>query len=145
MPTALDAGRYSSKGFRARRHRQYVRATGFPAPSTWASAARSSGVIMAVECLVKSGPYCRHVSYGVLASAPLTGKNISDGLRIAWYAQLTADQATMMTTAPTRIWTTNGAACIALNARRRDRKGRTGRAKVKLLPHHFPVCLPAVL
>src|SRR5438552_10433665 len=81
---------------------------------------------MAVECLVKSGPYCCHVSYGVLASAPLTGKNISDGLRIAWYAQLTADQATRMTTAPTRIWTTNGAACNALNARRRDRtKGRT--------------------
>src|SRR5437870_423811 len=81
---------------------------------------------MAVECLLKSGPYWRQVSYGVLASALLTGKNSSLGLRTAWYAQLTADNAARMTTAPTKTRTTSGAANIAPNARRRDRtRGRT--------------------
>src|SRR3990172_2977132 len=124
MPTALDAGWYSSKGFRARRHRQYVRATGLPPPSTWASAARNSGVMTAVECLLKSVSYVRHVSDGLLMSASLTGKNSSVGLRIVWYPQLTADQATTMTTAPTRIRTASGAPRIARSARRRHRAGR---------------------
>jgi hypothetical protein len=58
-----------------------VRATGLPALSTWASAANSSGVMVAVEYSLKSGAYCRHVSTGILLRAPLTGKNISVGLR----------------------------------------------------------------
>src|SRR4029453_16597369 len=79
MPTALDAGWYHSNGFHDRRHRQYVRATGLPAPSSWASAASSSGEMTAVECAKKSDSYERHVSGGVFESAPLTGKNSSVG------------------------------------------------------------------
>src|SRR5438093_12655329 len=81
IPTALEAGRYISNGFHVRRHRQYVRATGLPAPSTWASAASRSGVMTGVECSRKSGAYCRQVSGGVFDSTPLTGKNSSVGLR----------------------------------------------------------------
>src|SRR5437867_5565238 len=117
MPTALDAGWYSSKGFHVRRHRQYVRATGLPPPSTWASAARRSGVITAVECSLKSGPYRRHVSNGGLMSVPLTGKNISVGLRIVWYTQLATDQIVTMTTAPMKTRTAGGAASIARSPR----------------------------
>ena len=84
MPTALDAGRYSSNGFQLSCQRQDVRATGLPAPSTWASAARNAGVMTAVEWPRKIGSYCRHVSGGVLESAPLTGKNSSAGLRMTW-------------------------------------------------------------
>src|SRR5262249_36963190 len=101
MPTALDAGWYHSNGFHDRRHRQYVRATGLPAPSTWASAARSSGAMIAVECARKSVSYERHVSGGVFDSAPLTGKNSSVGLRTTWYVQFTADQSTSKTIAIT--------------------------------------------
>src|SRR5262245_10570025 len=92
MPTALDAGRYTTKGFQLNRHRQYVRATGLPLPSTWANEARSSGVMTAVECSTKSGPYSRQVSVGVLASEPLTGKNSSVGLRTAWTIQFAEAQ-----------------------------------------------------
>src|SRR5215475_12402584 len=84
MPTALEAGWYHSNGFHDRRHRQYVRATGLPALSTCASAARSSGAMIAVECARKSGSYERHVSDGVFESAPLTGKYSSVGLRSTW-------------------------------------------------------------
>src|SRR2546427_11600618 len=61
MPTALDAGRYSSNGFQVSCQRQDVRATGLPAPSTWASAARNAGVMTAVEWPRKTGSYCRRL------------------------------------------------------------------------------------
>src|SRR5207249_10230414 len=93
MPTALDAGRYSSNGFQVSCQRQDVRATGLPAPSTWASAARNAGVMTAVEWPPKIGSYCRHVSGGVLESAPLTGKNSSAGVRMTWEPQLAANQS----------------------------------------------------
>jgi hypothetical protein len=80
VPTALDAGWYSSKGFRVRRHRQYVRATGFPPPSTCASAASNSGVMTAVACSRKSDPYSFHVSAGLLSSEWAKGNKISVGL-----------------------------------------------------------------
>src|SRR2546427_12143200 len=83
MPTALDAGWYSPKGFRVRRHRQYVRATGLPPPSTWASAASRLGVMTEVECSRKSDPYCRHVSDGLLSSVSSMAKKTSVGLLIA--------------------------------------------------------------
>src|SRR5712691_8446823 len=135
MPTALDAGRYTSSGFHVRRHRHDGRAAGLPPPSTWASAANSSGVTTAVECSRKSGPYRRQVSGGVLASAPLTGKSISAGLRTTWYTQFTADQTARMTIAPARNWTGGGAASIARSARRDPERGRknanrAGRARV---------------
>src|SRR5262249_50388876 len=47
----------------------------------------------AVECLTKSGPYSRQVSVGVLASEPLTGKNISVGLRAACTIQFADAQS----------------------------------------------------
>src|SRR3989449_5621346 len=122
IPTALDAGRYSSNGFHDRRHRQYVRATGVPAPSTWASAARSSGVMTAVECPRKSDPYWRQVSGGVFESAPLTGKNSSVGLRSTWYVQLTADHTNRITTAITRMRSASGIANSTHHARRPNRK-----------------------
>src|SRR3984893_8692137 len=81
IPTALEAGRYTSNGFQLSRHLQYVRAIGLPLPSTWASAASSSGVMTAMECLAKSGPYCRQVCAGALTSEQRTGKNASVGFR----------------------------------------------------------------
>src|SRR5439155_22762113 len=102
IPTALDAGWYTSNGFHVSRHRQYVLATGLPAPSTWARAARSSGVMPTVQCRRKSGPYCRHVSGGALASAPLTGKKSAVGWRTTWYSQFTAGHTGTTATAPTR-------------------------------------------
>ncbi len=81
MPTALEAGRYTSKGSGVARHRQYVRATGLPVASTCASAARNSGVITLVACARKIGAYDRQVSVGVLWRTPLTGKKSSVGLR----------------------------------------------------------------
>src|SRR2546429_6603412 len=126
IPTALEAGRYSSKGFHVRRQRQYVRATGLPAPSTWASAASSSGVMTAVACSRKSGSYFRQVSGGVFPCAALTGKKSSVGLRITWYPQFTADQTPRMTTTPTTTRIAGGAARIAERARRLHRaSGRT--------------------
>src|SRR5512134_1152535 len=101
MPTALDAGRYSSRGFEFGRHRQYVRATGLPPLSTWASAASRSDVMTAVACAVNSVPYVRQVSGGLLASASLTGKNSSVGLRTTWYPQLTTAHTARTATAPT--------------------------------------------
>src|SRR2546425_3064955 len=130
MPTALDAGWYTLNRFRARRQRQYVRATGLPEPSTWASAARSAGVMTAVECRRNSGPYCRHVSGGALASTPLTGKNSSVGLRTTWYSQFAADHTTRTATVTTRIRIASGARSSALRARRARRVARR-RAAVK--------------
>ena len=84
MPTALDAGRYSSNGRCDSDQRQYVRAIGLPDASTCASAARNAGVIVAVECLRKTDSYVSQVSSGSLYSTPLTGKNSSEGLRTTW-------------------------------------------------------------
>src|SRR5439155_3949237 len=126
MPTALDAGWYSPKGFHVRRHRQYVRATGLPPPSTWASAASSSGAMTAVECSRKSGPNSRQVSGGAFVSALLSGKKSSVGLRVTWYPQFAADHTARTTTAPTRIRIAGGAASIAWSARRPD--GERGQA-----------------
>src|SRR6266545_6658672 len=137
MPTALEAGRYHSKGFHVRRKRQCARATGLPAPSTWASAARSSGVMTAVECPRKSDPYWRQVSGGVFQSAPLTGKNSSVGLRSTWYVQLTADHTNRITTASTRTRSASGRANSTHHARRPNRKNdrkdanRVRRARVR--------------
>src|SRR5512134_109717 len=128
MPTALDAGRYSSKGFHPSRQRQYVRATGFPLPSTWASAASKSGVMTAVECSWKSGPYRRQVSPGGLAREPLTGKNSSVGLRITWTIQFTADKAARRRAAPTTMRIATGRASSARSARRADRQRDRPRA-----------------
>ena len=46
-----------------------MRATGLPELSTCASAASNSGVIVRVEKVRNSGPYCRQVSAGSLSSA----------------------------------------------------------------------------
>src|SRR6266481_3974471 len=88
IPTALDAGRYTLKGSHVADQRQYVRATGLPVLSTCASAAKRSAVTTAVECSRKIASYRRQVSGGALASAPLTGKKSSAGLRITWYTPL---------------------------------------------------------
>src|SRR6185503_18403379 len=101
MPTALEAGRYTSNGFQVSRHFQYVRAIGLPLPSTWASAASSSGLMTAVECSSKSEPYARHVCAGVLASEPLTGKSNSVGLRATCRIQLTDARTATNSTVPT--------------------------------------------
>src|SRR5580704_15055600 len=122
MPTALEAGRYTSKGFQPSRHLQYVRATGLPLPSTWASAASSSGVMTAVEYLAKSGPYCRQVCAGALTSEPLTGKNTSVGLRATCTIQFTAAQTATSRTVPTTIRTANVATGKASTARRGSRQ-----------------------
>src|SRR5215813_15033923 len=122
MPTALDAGRYTSNGFQLNRHRQYVRAMGLPLPSTWASAASSSGVMTAVECLTKSGPYSRQVSAGVLASDPLTGKNISVGLRAACTIQFADAQSATSRIAEPTIRMGSGAPRSAASVRRARRQ-----------------------
>src|SRR5712664_2086693 len=124
MPTALDEGRYSSKGFQLGRHVQRGRATGLPAPSIWASAASSWGAMTAVECSRNRGPYWRQVSSGVFASAPPTGKNISEGLRTAWTIQFAAPQSarTAIATARTRI--AGGAAHRRRSARRTEPETR---------------------
>ncbi|HET6369620.1 MAG TPA: hypothetical protein VFG95_00390 [Nitrospiria bacterium] len=74
-----------------------------------------------VECCRKIGPYSRHVSEGVFASAPLTGKKSSAGLRTTWYVQLAADQRMNATDATTTKRTHSGAASIVRSARRRLR------------------------
>src|SRR5258707_13211592 len=74
-----------------------------------------------VECRRKSGPYWRHVSGGALASAPLTGKKSSVGLRTTWYSQFAADHTARTATAPTRIRIASGAASSATRARRPER------------------------
>src|SRR5580704_2042197 len=122
MPTALEAGRYTSNGFQLSRHLQYVRAIGLPLPSTWASAASSSGVMTAVECLTKSGPYCRQVSAGVFTSEPLTEKNTSVGLRATCTIQFTAAQTATSRTVPTTIRTGIVATRKARTARRASRQ-----------------------
>src|SRR5437870_13632110 len=74
MPTALEAGRYISKGCDVHDQRQYVRTTGFPEPSTCAIAARRSGVITFVAYVLKMGAYCRHVSDRCLVECSANGK-----------------------------------------------------------------------
>src|ERR1035441_3748457 len=93
IPTALDAGRYTSKGLGLNDQRQYVRTTGLPEPSTCASAASNSGDMMRVEYFRNRGAYCRHVSEGILLSVLLTGKKSSDGLRMTWNIQLNANHS----------------------------------------------------
>src|SRR5260370_40655125 len=124
MPTALDAGRYNSNGFQLGRQVQRGRATGLPAPSIWASAASNSGVMTAVECSRKSGPYRRQVSSGVFTSAPPTGKNISEGLRTAWTIQFAAPQSARTAIATARIRIAGGAAHRARSARRTEPETR---------------------
>src|SRR5258708_10676644 len=74
----------------------------------------------AVECSRNRGPYWRQVSSGVFASAPPTGKNISEGLRTAWTIQFAAPQSarTATATATTRI--AGGAAHRRRSARRTE-------------------------
>src|SRR2546430_10855256 len=91
MPTALDAGRYSSNGFQVSCQRQDVRATGLPAPSTWASAARNAGVMTAVEWPRKIGSFFRPVSGGVLGSAALPRENNPAGVRESMVAPVGVD------------------------------------------------------
>src|SRR5580704_12135919 len=122
IPTALEAGRYTSKGFQLSRHLQYVRATGLPLPSTWASAASSSGVMTAVECLAKSGPYCRQVCAGALTSEPLTEENTSVGLRATCTIQFTGAQTASSRTVPMTIRAGNVATRMATTARRASRQ-----------------------
>src|SRR5580700_11137638 len=98
------------------------RASGLPLPSTWASAASSSGVMTAVECLVKSGPYCRQVCAGALTSEPLTGKNASVGLRATCTIEFTAAQTATSRTVATTIRTGNVVARQARIARRASRQ-----------------------
>src|SRR5258707_5623922 len=124
MPTALDEGRYSSKGCQLGREVQRGGATGLPVPSICASAASSSGAMTAVECSRKSGPYRRQVSSGVFASAPPTGKNSSAGLRTVWTIQLAAHQSARMPIATARTRIAGGAAHSRRSARRTDAKTR---------------------
>src|SRR4029450_8702359 len=136
MPTALEVGRYTSNGFQLSRHRQEVRATGLPLPSTWASAASSSGVMTAVECLAKSRPYWRQVRDGCLASEPLTGKNTSAGLRATCTIQFNAAQTATTRTVPRTIRMANGAtpkAKSARPARRHATERRARRLRVRVL------------
>ncbi len=51
-----------------------MRTTGFPDPSTWASAARNSAVITCVEYLRNSGAYWRQVSAGDLVQRAADGE-----------------------------------------------------------------------
>ena len=71
----------------------------------------------AVECLAKSGPYCRQVCAGGLTSEPLTGKNTSVGLRATCTIQFTAAQTATSRTVPTTIRMAKGATRRARSAR----------------------------
>src|SRR5262249_59551058 len=77
----------------------------------------------AVECLTKSGPYCRQVSGGVLASEPLTGKNISVGLRTVCTIQFTDAQTATSRIAEVKIRTVHGARRRVASARPARRHG----------------------
>src|SRR5262245_39110857 len=77
----------------------------------------------AVECVTKSGPYCRQVSAGVLAREPLTGKNISVGLRTVCTIQFTDAQTPTSRIAEMKIWTVQGAPRRATSARPATRQG----------------------
>lgn len=118
MPTAVDAGRYTSKGSDFHDQRQYVRATGFPEASTWARAAKRVGVMMLVEYFLKMGWYARQVSTGVLFNVPLTGKNNSEGLRSTWNIQFTPSQTIRMTARPMMSFAARGAGSHQRFARR---------------------------
>src|SRR5580765_938953 len=134
MPTALDAGRYHSKGLRVQRQVHGGFATGLPAPSTCASAASNSAEITGVECSRNSGPYSRQVEAGDFTRAWATGKNISVGFRQTCTTQFAATQIATRTprTRPTR--TATGAAqnrrsvrpVFAKNRRRCSRSLKTG-------------------
>ena len=101
-----------------------MRATGLPLPSIWASEASSSGVITAVECAAKRGPYWRQVWAGVLKSEPLTGKNTSVGLRATCTIQFSAAQIVTSRTIPMTIRMANGAIRSARSARLARRQAR---------------------
>ena len=107
-----------------------------PLLSTWARAASNSGVMTAVECSSKSGPYCRHVCAGTLASEPLIATNTSVGLRTTCTIEFTAAQTITSKTVPTIIRTANGATRMARNARRprreAERRARLPRMRVGL-------------
>ena len=76
----------------------------------------------AVECLANSGPYCHQVCAGAFTNEPLTGKNISVGLRATCTIQFTAAQTATSRTVPTTIRTANGATRKARSARRTSRQ-----------------------
>src|SRR5262245_3683857 len=89
----------------------------------------------AVECSLKSGPYCRHVCAGTLASEPLTATNTSVGLRTTCTIEFTVAQTITSRTVPTIILTANGATRMAENARRprceaAERRARRPRMRV---------------
>ena len=88
----------------------------------------------AVECSSKSGPYCRQVCAGALASEPLTATNTSVGLRTTCTIQFTAAQTITSRTVPTIIWTANGATRKARNARRarREAERRARRPRMRV-------------
>src|SRR5262249_13838832 len=71
----------------------------------------------AVECSTKSGPYSRQVSAGVFASDPLTGRNISVGLRTACTSEFTDARTATRRSAARTIRTANGARRSATSAR----------------------------
>src|SRR5207244_3749570 len=83
----------------------------------------------AVECSTKSGPYCRQVSGGVLASELLTGKNISVGLRTACTIQFTDAQTASSRIAEAMIRTAIGAPRSATSARPARRQAAERRAR----------------
>src|SRR5262245_36168605 len=83
----------------------------------------------AVECLTKSGPYSRQVSAGVLASEPLTGKNISLGLRTVCTIQFTDAQTATSRIAEAKIRTVHGAPRTDTSARLARRPATGCRAR----------------
>lgn len=88
----------------------------------------------AVECARNSGPYSRQVSGGVLESAPLTGKNISVGLRITWTVQFAADQSARMISAAASMRIAGGAASAVRSARRPDRRSARNNGRKRAIP-----------
>src|SRR5438093_13688200 len=82
----------------------------------------------AVECSTKSGPYCRQVSGGVLASEPLTGKTISVGLRTACTIQFTDAQTATSRIAEAMIRMGTGARRTATSTRPTTRQAAERRA-----------------
>src|SRR5262245_57281264 len=142
MPTALEEGRYHSKGLRLQCQLHCGSATGLPAPSAWASAASSSAVITRVKCSRNSGPYSRQVATGDFTSACPTGKNISDGLRHTWTIQFAAahSSATTAKTAAIRAqpgidWNRRYARLTRLALERT----RAGRARVRFMILGYPI------
>ena len=90
--------------------------------------------MIAVECRWNNALYCRHVSGGDLASAPLTGKNNSVGFRTTWYIQFVADHTASTVTVPTMIRTASGALSRAMRTRRTERPRVRARLRREVVP-----------